>query len=323
MGLSYFEWLLAYPLTVPVCIFGIIGNFISVLVWQRIRKRSSSQCRSSIGYFIVLSACDVLLLISCLFGITLIVARPSLKTNYSFGIFFRFIANPIHQATTYFSLIIISCFSVQRAQVIIYPLSNIANKLKSQTQIIIGVSIVISILFAIPTFLEYEQVDINNTTRLVRSDLVKEQRQSLFFFMTFTTKCIVATIATFTVILVANAIIIVKQLQRIKLQMNLPSTQSRNICKTLLMMSALMISFWSVRCTISCIAFFTHKEYSMWYNSTGEPAVATFAVTLHSAIIVMVYCLPSREFRREFAILLHLAKPPPKRISSITTVLEL
>ena len=155
------------PLGITLCIMGLIGNVISVIVWSKMIGKKLSSTSSTSMFLIALAIADSGLLVFFLLTVSVQSISPSLKHQYDFNTFYAYFGFPMFFFFIVSSIWLVVGVAINRVIVVYYPM-----KVKSIcTSAKTGISILVICLFCfvinIPHFFNYHVVRVttNNTAK--------------------------------------------------------------------------------------------------------------------------------------------------------------
>ena len=146
------KWYLNVPLTLTICVFGIIGNIISALVWKRLNKKARPGNALATIYFILLPLIDICVLIFTIFVDVLPLMGPeSLIKSFTYNFAFVYVFHPLHFYFLFASIFLVAVISFERLKLIMYPLLRLTLS-KRTTSVSIMFVFAVSIVVNLPSF---------------------------------------------------------------------------------------------------------------------------------------------------------------------------
>ena len=150
------HWICSVPIGTSISFIGIIGNFLAIIIWNRLRL--ILQVRGNISSAITLIALSVFgigLLTFFLLTETIPVSHPEVNKNYYYSAFYSWVGYPGYHIFTVASIWMVVFVTLNRLMLVMC-----ANKAKSlctnqRTIIIIIVMLILSFLTNIPHFFKY------------------------------------------------------------------------------------------------------------------------------------------------------------------------
>ena len=165
---TYLQWVCNVPLGITLCIFGLIGNIISVIVWTKIIQKQPNRTCSTSVFLIALAIADSGLLLCFLFTTAIKTSLPSISYSYNYNMFYAYFGFPMFFFFFVASIWLVVAVAVNRFIVVYFPMK--AKSICTLTKT--GISILVILLFCfvinIPHFFNYrvEKEKDENTTRL-------------------------------------------------------------------------------------------------------------------------------------------------------------
>lgn len=318
LDLSYF------PFVILICIFGILGNFISLIVWKRLRLKSRTSNITTTLYFMVLAYVDIGVLVLSPLVMVLPNANKDLNYNYYYAFFFSYIGHPLHFYFVFVSIYLVTAMSVDRLRLVFRPFSRYNVKWR-YTYIAIVALFVLAGLFNLPTFFEYEPTKQENGDYFLKE--VRYKNQTSFRNIVFGTHCVGVVMVPWVTMLIANVLLIIKSSNRFREVRKKPKMEDQSSCDhrqlthTLMLVSFATLLLLGAQCISRCITMFHYTDEPMWDKIHFARELGNLGLPLNSALNFLLFCLPGKKFRKEFRLLLrkHFCVKRPTAITPLKT----
>lgn len=208
------HWICSVPIGAPLATLGLIGNIISIFIWNRISKTKTRGNQSTALYFIALSACDGGLLLSFLFMDTLSSNNPELTKNYHYAAAFAWVLFPMFFFTLVSSIWMVVGVTVNRYVMIAFPTR--ANALYTRFKSLLGIFGIFAFAFCVnlPHFFTYHVAETGNGT--YQLSMTKFGHSDASIKYEFWAHCIVLVLVPWFTIAILNAAIICRLHQQMQ-----------------------------------------------------------------------------------------------------------
>eukprot|EP00111_Clytia_hemisphaerica_P003476 TCONS_00009926-protein len=299
-------WAFYVPICSIICIFGILGNIISLIVWRKLRNRFRARNVSTTTYFMLLSAIDMAVLITTLFVMVLPYAEHSVFKSRSYAFFFSYIGHPIHFFLIFLSIYMVMAMSLDRVRLVYRPFSRYdinQHKVYLMITIFTGVAFVLNI----PSFFEYRPtLNKQNTWELTE---LRYLNRRAFRDAVFVTHCIGVIMVPWMTMFISNILLIFKSSNRLRNMRNIttkdePNADHKQLTYTLILVSALSLFLLAVQCVARCITMFYFVDNHNWNNIFFGREIGNLTLPINSALNFVLFCLPGKRFRKELRRLL-------------------
>ncbi|KAL4217737.1 hypothetical protein ACF0H5_022477 [Mactra antiquata] len=286
-------------------IVGIIGNILSILVWRR-KKMWSSTGTYLIGQAIV----DIGLLVFFFITDSLTQMAPSIKTTYSYGVFFSYIGFPI-----FFLFVVCSIWYTVGVTVDRYIhvcWFNHAKDMCSVKRALTGLGIITTLCFIIniPHFASYEPVANDNGSSTEAGFKPTEYgagEGSKHY--EFWVHCMFLVLAPWASIFILNMLIIqkVSSMNRHmeekrgssgKVKAKKSEAQMTRMLLTVTFTFLVLIAFQCITQCFFMLAAGNHRIVSEAFS------IAKLGVVINSSINFFLYSLSAKRFRKELRVVL-------------------
>ena len=287
---------------IPICVFGLIGNIISIFVWKKINKKRSESGKSAGVYFIALAICDSGLLLFFLMTESFLQIDPTLQNNLHYIQFHSYVGFPFFFFFIVSSIWMVICVTMNRFIAVVYPhKAQDWNSLR-MTYIIIAVTLCFSFCINIPHFFNfYPEFKHGNYSEAP----TKYGASMAATYYDFWTHCMALVLIPWVTIFCLNIAIIRKLKYREKLQSNIKgeSKRERQTTVILLVISISFLAFLIWQCVTQCFWMLKYgqnsKSGSVWFYVDSAYAFARLGVVFNSSINFVFYCLTGSMFRKE------------------------
>ena len=314
-------WAMYVPFCSVLCVVGIIGNTLSLIIWRRLRMRSGVRNVSTTTYFMILSALDIGVLVTTIFVMILPYADASLFTNRTFAVFFSYVGHPLHFFLIFVSIFMVVAMSVDRVRLVFRPFSRY-NKNRQRVYLTITLFTGLAFFLNIPSFFEFRPIQHKDGVWHLTEMRYLHRRE--FRNAVFVTHCIGVVVIPWLVMFISNILLIFKSSSRIKNVRNMSraaakenDTEHRQMTKILLMVSVVSLVLLSIQCVARCITMFYYINNSVWPGIHFGRELGNLTLPINSALNVMLFCLPGKRFRKE---LRRLAKKMFCRMNRVVPV---
>ena len=289
----------------PISIFGLIGNIISIFVWKKINKKRSESGKSAGIYLIALAICDSGLLLFFLMTESFLQIDPTLKNNLHYIQFHSYVGFPFYFFFIVSSIWIVICVTINRFIAVVYPhKAQDWNSLR-MTYIIISTTLFFSFCINIPHFFNYHLVlKDGNYSETWTETCTRYGASKEAMYYDFWTHCMALVLIPWVTIFCLNIAIIRKLKYREKLQSNIKgeSKRERQTTAILLVISISFLLFLIWHCITQCFWMLKYGQDisgSAWFYVDSAYAFARLGVVVNSSINFVLYCLTGSMFRKE------------------------
>jgi len=145
------HWISSVPVGVSICLLGIIGNSISILVWARVRKKIR-ESNSTIKYFISMGVIDSGLLIMFILTDSIPAAEPEFIRTYWFVVCFSYIFFPLFFFFILASIWIVVAVTADRYLLIVHQFK-LSRKMHTLSLVLLFVS---GFIINVPHFFNFQ-----------------------------------------------------------------------------------------------------------------------------------------------------------------------
>ena len=287
---------------IPMCIFGLIGNIISIFVWKKINKKRSESGKSAGIYLIALAICDSGLLLFFLMTESFLQIDPTLNKNLRYIQFHSYVGFPFYFFFIVSSIWMVICVTMNRFIAVVYPhKAQDWNSLRV-TYIIITATLLFSFCINIPHFFNLYP---KYKDGIYSEASTKYGASMTAFYYDFWTHCMALVLIPWVTIFCLNIAIIRKLKYREKLQSNIKgeSKRERQTTVILLVISVSFLVFLIWQCITQCFWMLkdgqNSKSGSVWFYVDSAYAFARLGVVINSSINFVLYCLTGSMFRKE------------------------
>ena len=288
-------------LGIPFSVFGLVGNCISIFVWNNIIKKREGS-RKSVGvYLIVLAFVDSLLLICFLTYESLPELFPVIKENKNFVTFACYVGFPLYFFFVVASIWMVIGVTVNRFVAVIFPLkAEIYNSIK-MTIIFISSTMLFSFIINIPHFFNLHPAVVNGTTIISTTAYGLTNGAELYDLWVH---CMFLVLVPWIIITVLNSLIIHKLLFKTRIQKHKKSERKqseRQTSITLLVVSISFLVFLIWQCIAQCFWMFHYgiNDPKIWFDVSTSYAPARLGVVINASMNFSFYCLSGSFFREE------------------------
>ncbi|KAK0049610.1 FMRFamide receptor [Biomphalaria pfeifferi] len=304
-----------------LCIFGLVGNALSLSVWSK----ASMRCSTAI-YLSGQAVADLGVLLAFMFSDSIQAWAPEVKYSLAYGVFYSYLAYPF-----LFTIVVLSIWITVGVTLDRYIMVCWITKAKiicseRHTKLVLVVTTLCATIVNIPNFLFYTPVysnsEIHSNNSVGRGERVPgiEPRMSYELsefgsspggvFFEFWIHCIIVLLVPWMVVLVLNLLIIrkiVKTNKRMKDKKTASSSeksrQSENqITRLLLTVTFSFLFFMGFQCIIQCI-YMQRPAEAHWPTVVSSFAVGKIGIVFTSSSNFVFYCMTGRKFRKELFIM--------------------
>ncbi|CAG2253285.1 probable G-protein coupled receptor 139 [Mytilus edulis] len=281
-------------------VVGLIGNMLSMIIWNRKSLRSSTGT-----YLIAQAAADMSVLIFFFFTDSLAMMDPDIKRDDSYGMFYSYVGYPIFYLAIIISIWMTVGVTVDRyIQVCWISYSkSMCNHKRSLSGI--GIISLLCFIINIPHFFTYEPVHERNATddSFVMTEFGKGHGSQSYEFWVH---CMFLVLVPWVTIFCLNLMIIkqvlktgAKMSDRKSVYAKEKTKRAENQLTTLLLtVTFTFLVLIALQCITQC--FFMMKPKTVNFELVNEAfAVAKLGVIINSSINFFLYCLSGRRFRKE------------------------
>ena len=297
-------WFLYVPFCSILCVAGIIGNILSLIIWRRLRMRSGVRNISTTTYFMILSAVDIGVLFMTILVMTLPYADASLFKSRTFAVFFSYLGHPLHFFLIFVSIFMVVAMSVDRVRLVFRPFSRY-NKNQQRVYLTITLFTGLAFFLNLPSFFEFRPIqDSDGIWHLTE---IRYLHRREFRNAVFITHCIGVVVVPWVIMFVSNILLIFKSSSRIKNIRHMSNantadendTEHRQMTKTLLIVSFVSLVLLSIQCVARCITMFYYINNRMWPSIHFGRELGNLTLPINSTLNFILFCLPGKRFRRE------------------------
>lgn len=311
------HWICSVPLGATIAAFGILGNIISILIWQRIIKSKLRGNQSTALYLIALGVCDTGLLVFFLLTDTIKANHPEIVNNYSYAAFFSWFGFPIFFIFLVASIWLVVGVTLNRFFMITFPTKVKSMYTTNRTYMGIAVFLAFSVIINIPHFFSYHPKETNGTYTLALTEYGESQGSIDYEFWVH---CIFVVLAPWFTIAVLNASIVYKLTQQMKKFNSKKDSkgsskrdkQEKQMTRMLLAVTFSFLVLLAWQCVTQCFWMLgvgkEDKNSSRWNLIDSSFAFAKTGVVINSSINWIFYCLTGTMFRKEMMKMLPLTR---------------
>ena len=282
---------------VSICILGLIGNILSIVVWKRINRKRCDARKSAGVYLIVLAVTDNCLLVLFLCTEVLQTLKPNIIQSCYIS-FYSYFGLPLFYFFLTASVWTVTCITANRFIAVLLPLrSKVLNSLK-KTYGLIFVVFFFSLVVNIPRFV-YLPGNTNNETVL---KAYHNKHMKMFHFYDFGVHCMFLLVVPCVIISILNTATIVRLCQRRREKSKRGNSfQEKQTTLILLTVSFSFLIFLMWQCAAQCfwIMGFEDKNLSNWLILDQFYDFGLLGIVFNSSSNFMLYCLTGKEFRKE------------------------
>ena len=207
-----FNWICTGPLGITICVVGIIGNIISVFIWQRVISKNRQGNPSTAFYLIILGVCDIGVLIFFILTKSISIAESYLKTTYSYDVFYAWFSFPMLSVCIVASVWLIVGVTINRWVLIAYPTQSYRIYSKNKTYLVISATLFFTVAVNIPQWFKFKVVAATNGTYMIAKTTYGVSESEFNYTMWF--HCVVLVLVPWFLIAVFNALIVKKLRER-------------------------------------------------------------------------------------------------------------
>jgi len=293
----------------PLCIFGIIGNIISIAVWLRFIHKKIGTTPSSAMFFVALGFADSGLLIFFLLTDSIPKAvGPAMSNSYAFGWFYAYIGFPFFFFFIVASIWMVVGIAVNRLVVVRFPIKARYHCTKERTYIAIGLILAFCFIINFPHFFNFKPVHADGRSQYIETDYAKKGSAQNYEFWVH---CMFLVLFPWGSIAIINAWIIsalfynTKKFRDIEMDPKKVAEreqQDRQITRTLLMVTFTFLILLAWQCINQCFFMLKYGKTSKgqkWQMVEETYAFAKLGVVVNSSINCILYCFSGPTFRKE------------------------
>jgi len=320
---AHLHWIASVPLGATIAAFGILGNIITIIVWNRLIKGKLKDNQSTGIHLITLALCDTGLLVFFLLSDTVKANNKDLAHNYAYASFFSWFAFPIFYFFVVASIWMVVAVTLNRYIMIQFPTR--VRKIYSgwRTYASVGVFLAFSLIVNIPHFFNYHVPFKNGTYNLELTEYGNTDGSKNYEFWVH---CIFLVLAPWFSIVTLNALIIYKLSQQMKkfremqgqkegtnkdsTKMSKKDRREREMTMMLLSVTFTFLLFLLWQCVTQCfwmLNFNKDKQATSdsWHYVDSSFAFAKLGVVLNSSVNWVLYCCSGTTFRKEMMNFFH------------------
>ncbi|XP_012562545.2 probable G-protein coupled receptor 139 [Hydra vulgaris] len=282
-----------------ICLIGLIGNVLSIVVWRKINKKRSDSGKSAGVLLIILAFADSGLLVMFFCTETITKLHSDIEKNVYFVTFYSYFGFPMFFYFICSSIWMIVCVSVNRFVAVVYPLKVRKFNSLRVTYFIGFITQLFAFIINIPHFFNYHPEKSNITEW--KYSLTYYGSSDKAFYYDFWVHCIFLVLAPWITIFCLNSVIIFRLLTKPNFVTNKKSKSNREKQTTVILLtvtvSFLIFLLW--QCLTQCF-------YMQWnrnkHSSDVEKAFdfAKLGVVINSSMNFVLYCISGTMFRNEF-----------------------
>jgi neuropeptide Y receptor type 1 len=308
------HWIGSVPLGGTIAAFGIIGNIISIIVWNRLIKGKLKDNKSTGIYLITLAICDTGVLVFFLLADTIKADNAQLNNNFAYAAFFAWFGFPVFFFFVVASIWMVVGVTVNRYLMIQFPTK--VRKIYSgwRTYASMGLFLGFAFVINIPHFFNFHVPFKNGTYNLELTEYGNTKGSEVYEFWVH---CIFLVLAPWLSIAVLNGLIIYKLNQQAKKFSEMKDRTKGNVDKTskkdrreremtimLLSVTFTFLLFLLWQCVTQCLFMLgfnkDKQDTSMsWHYVDRSFAFAKLGVVVNSSINWLLYCISGSAFRKE------------------------
>jgi len=292
-------------IAIPICVFGIMGNCLSMIVWKKINSKRSDSGKSAGVYLMVLAVIDSGLLVFFLLTESLPQLYPHMMHDVYFIYFHAYVGFPFFFFFIVASIWMVVCVTINRFIAVVYP--HRARQVNSTkiTYTTIAATLIFSFIINIPHFFNFQLQRSNSTqSSFIYSEIKTYYGKSRSAeYYDFWAHCMVLVLVPWFTIFTLNVAIIHKLITKKKLQVNKKGESKRERQTTIILLvitiSFLVFLLW--QCLTQCFWMLGYGKdlKHVWFNVESAYAFARLGVVLNSSVNFILYCLTGTMFRKE------------------------
>lgn len=306
---AHLHWIFSVPVGITLCLIGLIGNFISIMVWLRIMKSKRSGSTATTIYLIVLGIVDSGLLFFFLITDTIPSNNPEVKKTFSYAAFYSYFGYPFFFFFIVASIWILVGVTATRFIMVLFPIK--AKDWCSPKRAYIGIGSILACTFIInvPHFFSFRPLKVKDGYQLGLSEYGKSDSAQMYEFWVH---CMFLVLVPWASIAIFNASIIHSMMKRTKYMQKLDkagsskperSKQDRQMTRVLLTVTFTFLILLALQCITQCFFMLGDGKAKTSWNQNSVSlayAFAKMAVVINSSINCFLYCFTGTVFRQEF-----------------------
>ena len=285
---------------IAICIIGLIGNTISVIVWTRINKRRRDSGKSAGIFLIALAFSDSGLLISFMSTESFTSISTSVKTTFSYIWFYCYIGFPLYFFFIVLSIWMVISITYNRFIAVVFPHKTASLNTIPKSYLIIILTVLFSFAINMPHFFNFHPVEDQHAPGKWKSGKTDYGNTYGAAMYDFWGHCMLLVLIPWILISVLNLVIIRK------LYVNRPASKGKRSKEhqttiILLTISIMFLFFLIWQCITQCfyMLHFKSGNSEVWFDISSAYAPARLGVILNSSINFLLYCLSGQMFRKE------------------------
>ena len=283
-----------------VCILGLIGNMISIAVWNGINKKRSDAGKSAGVYLIVLAIVDSGLLIFFLLTESIQLLEPKIVHNTNYVLFYCYFGFPMYFFFIVASIWMVICVTVNRFIAVMYPHKAVVlNSLKITYSVVVA-TLLFSFAINIPHFFNFEIGTNGEGLSIIKETRYGKTKSAKWY--DFWAHCMVLVLVPWFTILSLNSLIIYKLFSKKVKQVNRKGESKRERQTTIILLtvtiSFLVFLIW--QCLTQCFWMLNYEKdvKHIWFRVDSTYAFGRLGVVINSSINFLLYCLSGTMFRK-------------------------
>jgi len=285
-----------------LCVIGLLGNTISILVWRRINKKRHDSGKSAGMFLIALAVADSGLLIFFAMTESFQSIATKAKMTYYYVWFFCYIGFPMYFFFIVASIWMVISITYNRFIAVIFPHKTASlNTTKKSYGIIFG-TLCFSFAINMPHFFNFHPVS-NNAGDWVaeKTDYGKTYGAAMYDFWAH---CMLLVLIPWVLVSILNFLIVRKlYVNRSVRSHSVKGKLSKEYQTTIILLtisfSFLLFLIW--QCITQCfyMLHFKSGNKKVWSEISSAYAPARLGVVLNSSVNFVLYCLSGKIFRKE------------------------
>ncbi|KAK3585780.1 hypothetical protein CHS0354_010552 [Potamilus streckersoni] len=297
------HWVTSVVVGTIFVVIGLVGNTLSILIWNR------KSLRSSTGIYLIAQAiADIGVLVFFFVTDSIVMMEPSIKMPYSYGVFFSYIGYPFFFLFVICSIWITVGVTVDRYIQVCWI--GYSKAMCSQRRAFTGIGIIVLLCFIInlPHFWTFHAVAVEDRAKPDDPGFAKAE-----FGQTggsdqyeFWVHCMFLVLVPWVTIFILNMFIIREvslankkmnkaRGEEMKEKMNKKEAQ---ITRLLLTVTFTFLILIALQCITQC--FFMMKPNGANHEMVNKAfSIAKLGVIINSSINFILYCLSGQRFRKE------------------------
>lgn len=316
-----FNWVVSVPIGLTICAIGIVGNLISIRVWNGLSRQLRTISSSASMYLITLSVCDLGFLIFYILAESLPNAAIEVKSNYSYAAFYSWVAYPMMNYFFNAGVWLVVGVTTNRYILTYYPLKGKVLCSKVRTRLGIASILILAACVNVPHFWNYHPLEVGvGEYRLTKTEYGDSFHARMFHFWVH---CIILSIVPWFVLALLNFLIIQKlKKQTIKFTSIRSRTKSEDADRRITSMFLGITFSFLVLMGLQCVTQCLHKqkyridEPHYWHRVQKGFTVGRLALAINASINCFFYCFSGITFRREVKRMFSKSNSVSRTISS-------